>query len=361
MRVELVEREALPAIWETWDALHRADPLATPFTSRGWAEAWLREWAPNARPWVLAVHDANRIVGLAPLAMRGERAVRLLQPLGKEPGDYWDVLAEPGAHAEVGAQVGAFLARNRRAWDAFVVSCFPAGSPTPAALALGGLRIHAREDIPCPTIELPSSFDEYLSSLPRSHRSNLRRHMKRLDAGDVELREITEPDELPEAIERMQNLRLRQWAQAGKEITAQQQGPRFRAFMTDAVRRLVPTGQAVVWEFRRGATQLGVYVNFVDRASFYWYLGGFDPAHARLGLGKIAVGLGIRTSIAAGRRYFDFTRGAEPYKYWYGARDRSVASLVVGHDGARSRLALLAARRLGGNAAAVARSITRER
>jgi CelD/BcsL family acetyltransferase involved in cellulose biosynthesis len=361
MRVELVERDALPAIWGTWDALHRADPLATPFTSRAWAEAWLREWAPDAESWVLAVHDENRIVGLAPLVLRGERALRMLHPLGKEPGDYWDVLAEPGAHAEVGAQVGAYLARKGRAWDAFVVSCFPAGSPTPAALARGGLRIHEREDIPCPTIELPSTFEAYLAMLPRSHRSNLRRHMKRLDTGEIEVREITEPSELPDAIAQMQELRLRQWAHAGKEITAQQQGPQFRAFMTAAVQGLVPAGQAVVWEFRGSSGRLGIYVNFVDAAAFYWYLGGFDPAHARLGLGKIAVGLGIRTSIDAGRARFDFTRGAEPYKYWYGARDHSVASLVVGHTGLRSRAALLAARRLGGSAATLLRAITRQR
>jgi CelD/BcsL family acetyltransferase involved in cellulose biosynthesis len=88
---------------------------------------------------------------------------------------------------------------------------------------------------------------------------------------------------------------------------------------------------------------IGAYLNFFDAEAYNWYLGGFDPAHAALGLGKIAIGHGIRTSIEAGRRRYDFGRGAEDYKYWYGAEDRLLAARVVGSRRLRSRGALRAA------------------
>jgi CelD/BcsL family acetyltransferase involved in cellulose biosynthesis len=356
MRVELLGRDALAAVWRDWEALHRGDPLATPFTSPEWSQAWLRSWAPEARAWVLAVHDGDRAVGIAPLVLRHSRGLRMLQPLGKEPGDYWDILAEPSAREDVTAKIADALEGRRRAWDAFVVSCLPPDSPSPRVFARTSLRIFERPPIPCPSISLPATFDDYLASLPRSRRGNVRRHLRRLDSGEVELRELQDPADLPAAIREFQRLRIRQWEHAGRQLTRQQSSTRFQDFMLEATTRLLPTGQALVWEFRHQSRLIGVYVNFVDANAFYWYLGGFDPDLARLGLGKIAVAVGIRSSILAGRRYFDFTRGDEPYKYWYGAHDRHVASLVVGHRGLRSRLALTAARRASGPAGRIARS-----
>ena len=102
-----------------------------------------------------------------------------------------------------------------------------------------------------------------------------------------------------------------------------------------------PAGLAVVWEFRVAGKDVGAWFHLVDDRTFYWYLGGFDPAQSGLGLGKISILEGIRSSIAAGRRYFDFTRGQEPFKYQYGATDRCSPDLVVGRP-VRSRAALRA-------------------
>ena len=121
---------------------------------------------------------------------------------------------------------------------------------------------------------------------------------------------------------------------------------RFGDFMLEVTSALVPAGLALVWELRHRGAVAGVYVNLVDERAFYWYLGGFDPALASLGVGKIVIGASIRESIAVGRRYYDFTRGPEAYKYWYGSADRQAGALVLGHGGARSRAALVAARAL---------------
>jgi CelD/BcsL family acetyltransferase involved in cellulose biosynthesis len=344
LRAEVVPAAALHHLWEAWAALHRDDPLATPFTAPGWARAWLMRWAPAARPFVIVVRDGERIVGLAPLALSRRGRARSLEMLGKEPGDYWDILAQPNRREDVVTAVGREIIRRRNEWDAFVVSCLPHGSITHEVLALCGLRLLERPPIPCPAVELPTSFEAYLAQLPARRRSNLRKHLRRLDDGVVELREVRDAAALPEAVSEFQRLRIGQWDRAGKTLTAQQADIRFRDFMVDAWLELVPQGQALVWEFWVDGRRVGIYVNLVDARAFYWYLGGFDPSAAPLGLGKIAVGHGIRSSIHAGRRWFDFTRGAEPYKYWYGSEDRMSPSLVIGHGGVRSRTALAAAR-----------------
>ena len=103
---------------------------------------------------------------------------------------------------------------------------------------------------------------------------------------------------------------------------------------------LVPAGRAQVWEFVRHEEVVGSFINFCDSRAFYQYLGGYAPEHRRLAIGKTATALGIRSSIEAGRSCYDFLRGNEPYKYWYGAFDRLSPSVVLtGDSGARSLLA----------------------
>jgi CelD/BcsL family acetyltransferase involved in cellulose biosynthesis len=102
---------------------------------------------------------------------------------------------------------------------------------------------------------------------------------------------------------------------------------------------LVPAGLALVWEFVRDGEVVGSFINFCDARAFYQYLGGFEPELGQLAIGKVATAEGIRSSIAAGRSYYDFTRGSEPYKYWYGAVDRLSPTVVLTGERVRSRLA----------------------
>jgi CelD/BcsL family acetyltransferase involved in cellulose biosynthesis len=342
MRVDLIAGSEWEAALADWGRLYSADPTATPFSSPGWARAWMRQWSQAPEPWLLRVRDdAQRVVGLAAFVLQRRGGVRILSMLGKEPGDYWDVLAEPAQREAVVAAVARELGRRRGAWDVCLVNCMPHGSPTPQALAAGaGLNMHALAPIACPSVELPDSFDAYLDTLPSRRRRNLRRHLRRLDEGDVELHDVRDPARLPELVAQWQELRRTQWAHQGKAISRRHLSPRFGGFMLEALNELLPSGTAVVWEFRHAGETVGVYFNFVDERAFYWYLGGIRPDALSLGIGKIAIGHGIRSSIASDRRVYDFTRGDDEYKYWYGAKTIHVARLVVGHGGARSRLAL---------------------
>ncbi|MDQ6673113.1 MAG: GNAT family N-acetyltransferase [Chloroflexota bacterium] len=344
MDVELVAAADLDAVWRDWERLFRADELATPFNSPGWGRAWLEHWSPDAEPWLMRVRDGDRIAGIAPLALRRDLPARVLTMIGKDPGDYWDVIAAPEDRERVALSVGAELARLANRWDAGILNCFPPGSGTLDRFASAGLRIFRRAPVTSPRIELPESFEAYLSGLPSSRRQNLRRHLRRLDNGEVSLREINDRAEVSEVMQRWRALRSLQWQGRGRRISASHEKDHFHRFMLDAVTRLLDTDQAVVWEFSWKERIVGVYVNFADERSFYWYLGGFDPDCAQLGLGKIAIGAGIRASIAAGRRVFDFTRGEDAYKYWYGATDRHLASVIIGHPAVRSRLAMAAAK-----------------
>jgi CelD/BcsL family acetyltransferase involved in cellulose biosynthesis len=344
MEVELVSERDLDAAFRDWEMLFRVDDLATPFASPAWGRAWLEYWAPDAEPWLMRVHHGGRVAGVAPFALRRGRRARMLSMVGKEPGDYWDVIAAPADRESVAMAVGAELARRGTSWDAAVISCLPPESRTLEAFDLAGLRMIRRPPVASPAIALPDTFEAYLASLPRSHRSNLRRHLRRLDQREVVLREVTDAAEVPAVMRAWRELRSRQWKMMNRQLNPEHQADRFNSFMVEATKQLIDEQLTVLWEFSHDSRIAGIYLNFADAHRFYWYLGGFDPDLSALGLGKIAIGASLRASIEAGRRLYDFTRGDDAYKYWYGARDRMLASVVIGHGRARSRLALCAAR-----------------
>ena len=273
-------------------------------------------------------------MGLAALRSQRVLGLRVLRVNG-EPGDYWEVLARPECRPEVEAAVARELQARQRDWDALVISRLPEGSSTADAVARAGLRVAHRSATPCPGMTLPESFDAYLSTLPTARRTNLRRRLRNLDNGELELR-VPPVADFPVVIDRWQALRTRQWAAMGKKLMPEHTKQRFRDFLVDATTELVPAGLALVWEFRHNDEVVGSFINFCDGGTFYQFLGAFAPEHGRLAIGKVATAEGIRSSIAAGRTYYDFARGDEDYKYWYGASDRFSAKVLFTGERARS-------------------------
>jgi CelD/BcsL family acetyltransferase involved in cellulose biosynthesis len=337
MQAELREGDIHDLVPE-WTELFRGDDRATPFQAPAWVYAWWRHWTWRARPWVLTVRHEGRLVGLLALCRQRVGGLRVLRTNG-EPGDYCDMLAVPELRERVAAVIAAELRAHARDWDALILSQLPPGSTTAMAAERAGLRASHRGEIACPGLALPDTFDAYLSSLSKSRRGNLRRHLRRLDDGDVELRERGLED-LAGTIERWQAMRAREWQALGKPLNPAHTTAKFRSLLVDALSGLIPDGLAQVWEFHHDGELVGSFVNFCDERTFYHYLGAFEPEKRSLGIGKIATAEAIRRSIAHGRSYYDFTRGREPYKYWFGAADRQSGTVVL--RGARPRSLVVA-------------------
>lgn len=336
MEVEL-HQDDLDDLLPEWAELFAQDDRATPFQSAAWARAWARRCAGAARPWIVAVRDAGRLVGLLPLWRERVCGLALLSVSG-EPADYCDLVALPDVREEVEDATARYVLRLRGQWDALILGQLIPSSGLADAMERAGLRSTHRSGARCPGIPLPDSFDAYLATLPSSRRTNLRRRLRNLDEGELRLR-VPSVEALPDVIDRWQSLRIRQWSAMGKRLTAIQTERRFRDLLVDVATDLVPAGLAVVWEFVRDDEVVGSFVNFCDSRAFYQYIGAFAPELGSLAIGKVATAEGIRSSIASGRSYYDFTRGDEEYKYWYGAVDQISPTVVYSSGRPRSVVA----------------------
>lgn len=68
---------------------------------------------------------------------------------------------------------------------------------------------------------------------------------------------------------------------------------------------------------------IGVLYGFARNGTMHFYLSGFDPEWERYSPGSLLIHYSIEYARSAGDRYFDFLRGPEPYKYRWGAVDRT--------------------------------------
>jgi CelD/BcsL family acetyltransferase involved in cellulose biosynthesis len=80
---------------------------------------------------------------------------------------------------------------------------------------------------------------------------------------------------------------------------------------------------------RDGARVVGVVLGFRLGGWFGAYQSGWDPAYASASIGSVLIARAVREVGAAGGHTFDFLRGAEPYKYRFGAVDRVDERVLV--------------------------------
>jgi CelD/BcsL family acetyltransferase involved in cellulose biosynthesis len=320
-----------------WNSLLARDPTATPFSSFQWAHAWCRHWSEGASPWVLEAREGDRLVGLAAFVLHRRGRLRLLRGLGVGVGNYWDILAAPDDRENVQVAIGGWLCDRDSDWDALFVDKLPEESTTVAALRSAGLRTGWRAESSSPRIELPATFEDYLAGLSKNRRGKLRRNLRALDSGEMAVSEVRDPDHLRQAIDRWQALRIAWWAGREQPLQPEHASDRFLAFTQEVIPALLAAGHAAVWEVRYRDELLGITINFLDDATFYYWLWGFDVRFEELRPGHTLIAYCIRWSIDTGRRYFDFMIGDEPYKYDYAPAQRSVRAVAIGNSRLRSR------------------------
>src|SRR3989304_5453286 len=114
----------------------------------------------------------------------------------REICDYMDFVAAAGEEEAVVSAVLRSL--GEEPWEELVLWAVPEGSPTLRALQSAapgfGLRVNIESEDVCPQLELPATWDEYLASLDKKDRHELRRKLRKLSqGGTVILEAIGEP------------------------------------------------------------------------------------------------------------------------------------------------------------------------
>jgi CelD/BcsL family acetyltransferase involved in cellulose biosynthesis len=256
---------------------------------------------------------------MLPLYVYREGALRKLLPLGIGVSDYGDALLD-GEHAQSAARcLLAHLARTAERWEVCDLQPLP---PTSAVLTaeVPGFAEERLELAPCPVLQLPGSAADLDATLPKRMRQNLRYYRRRAKRQGALRCEAARPESLPALLETFYVLHGARWEQRGlKGVLADDA---VRAFHGEAAAALLAQGVLRLLALRLEDRVVAMLYGFAAKGCFYHYLGGFDPELRQLGLGTLVIGHAVMRSIDEGLKEFDFLRGREPYKYYWGAIDR---------------------------------------
>jgi len=317
MQARLIRRaneldELAPAWWALW----RKCPNSTPFQSPGWLLPWWQTFAPGELLSV-AVISEDRLLALAALYI--EAATARLLPLGTGISDYVDVLIDPDFQSRAGDALLRALSAQAD-WKSIELNELMPGASALALCASAGTRMCDEPSSACPVLDLAAAPDGQAPRLPARKQEHLALARNRaMRKGPVEFISMDEvaPGALFAALVELHRARWQKRNEPGVLSD-----PRVIAFHRAAIPRLNAEGVVRLHALRIADKLAAVYYGFADRGRAYDYLTGFDPALSFESPGTLLLGHVIAESWRVGAREFHFLRGAEKYKYTWGAVDR---------------------------------------
>jgi CelD/BcsL family acetyltransferase involved in cellulose biosynthesis len=325
--VKIEVHDSLEAVGpEAWDALHATLRLRSPFLAWTWQRGWMDVLGEGRRLELRRVVDAGgRLAGLLPLVEVAPGQCMLVG--GADVSDYLDVLARAGEERDVWAALLESRATARATWTLHAV---PEASPTvtalPALAAAVGLEATAPVEERCPVAALPESWDAFLASLPKKHRHELGRKLRRFEreVPDARIVWATTPADVEARLDHF--VALHRASRVGK---AKFMDARMERFFRRVITALAARGEARLAFLDAATGPLAAFVTLEWDDTVGLYNSGFDPQRAALSPGLVLLAGVVRDAIERGRRRFDFLRGEERYKYEFGPHPEAVHAVTI--------------------------------
>jgi CelD/BcsL family acetyltransferase involved in cellulose biosynthesis len=316
---EIAALDALEALRPPWSALCDRSPRATPFQRPEWLIPWWRAFQPG-EPWVLAVRREDQLVALAPFLTYGQGDRKAVAFCGGGVSDYCDVITDQGCEDAATVALLAHLAARRERWETGDFEPVPEGSPLLHVPPPAGFEAATEPRDVCPGLDLPGRVEDLREVVPTRQLSNLRKYRRKAgELGKLLLRTL-DGGGREELLETVLRFYLERRRELGHPLPLDDEP--LRAFHREAAAGFDGRGALGLYALELDGRPIAALYGFREKETFACYMQGFDAARAPLSPGVLGLGAVIEDLIGRGVRRVDFLRGREPYKYWWGARDR---------------------------------------
>lgn len=165
-----------------------------------------------------------------------------------------------------------------------------------------------------PYIELPDSWEEYLGSLERKHRKELKRKIRRLE--EKESFYQCKPETVRQDFEEFVRLHRLSDPQKSKFMSE-----KMKEFFWEVKMTNFPGWQSHLCFLKMEGKVVAGVMTFESEDEVWLYNSGYDPEYSYYSVGLLLKSYKIKKAIEEGKKRYDFLRGKERYKYELGARD----------------------------------------
>lgn len=332
---------ALSEIRPAWQSLEQSTH-ASIFTSWDWLNAWWTHYGQNKNLHILVIKIDEQVAFILPFQVitqytLGVLAIEHWLNLGSKSsagcdylGAVFDSTLQLSDH-ELQLIFDAIQdkkpARSILHFNETGTSAFPN-----KVQAINFLEKHRRvyQDEPtyCPAIQLPDSWDEYLGSLSRNFRSQIRRDLKKFEANDeLNISVHRSPEDMPAKVNELKRLNTQRIAQLGQVSSFQSDN--LAPFIAEATEHLASSQHCTFYQLHHNEKSIGIILLIHNKQAQYYYLGGFDEEYKKHSPINILFIHAIKAAIDNGDIEFNLLKGQEPYKYRWQAIDDVNENLTI--------------------------------
>ena len=289
-----------------------------------WLQAWWTEFGNGARLNIVSIRRHGEIVGLAPLQIKGNRASFIG---GTNVCDYLDFIVAAGREQVFFNALLDHLGQQG-------ITQLDLGLLRPDSTVHTGLAnlaenrgckvISGNEDISL-ELELPATWENYLSMLKGKQRHEVKRKFRRLhEAGHTNFRIVEDPNEISDQLPTFLNLFKLSSDEKAYFMTDQMVG-----FFQAMAMAMAETSILKLYILDLNTVPVAVSMCFDFNNTLHLYNSGFDPRYRALSVGLLCKVLTLKDAIEKGRQKYDFLKGAETYKYRLGAGEVPLSSCRI--------------------------------
>lgn len=311
-------------IEQEWLKLLPTCATNTPFQTLQWQRLWWETFASGRELLLQRFQGEDGLHGLAPLVRNGDE---MTLAGDTDVSDYQDFLVAQGQESVFYSALAQAL--SRETWQTLRVNSIPQESPTlshlPGLLVKRGHAVEVEKEDVVPGLALPATWDEYVAGLDKKDRHELRRKLRRLEEAGTFRFYLAGPDsDLGRDMDDFFLLLKASSPDKDDFLTPQREGF-FRA-MAAETRRL---GIFKLFFMEMNGERVAAAICFDYASRRFLYNSGYKLEFGYYSVGLLLKALCIQQAIQERLTYFDFMRGAEPYKYHLGGQDRTLYRLVA--------------------------------
>ena len=284
-----------------WDTL---------FVLPSWLEVWWQTFGSRTQLYLRAVRQRKKIIGIAPLLVK-EKTASIIGSV--DVCDYLDFIVTPGMEKEFFNILLDDLGQKG-------ISQLDLKPVRPDSTVLANLVAVAKqrqyevlyqEEGVSVELDLPSTWDEYLTMLTKKQRHEVKRKLRRLwEADNVNYRCVKVSQDVRSFLDTF--LKLFSLSQEDKA--------NFMTTQMESFFRSLAEAMAKIGLLRAGILEVdelpvAMILGFDYNNVMYLYNSAYDPNYSYLSVGLLPKVLCIKESIQRGNKKWDFLKGVERYKY----------------------------------------------
>lgn len=329
MKIDCIsDIDALEKIKDNWEKIYSRDAKATVFSSYAWMSAWIKK---NKDPWcVLSFKDEaeDTYSAFLVLGCKGQK----IYMGGNRMADYTNFLCLPEIE-EIAVKSFAQYILKKMKWLTleFRDVLDPRLKIFANVFRNNKCDVSIEKDIVCPYIELPPDWQTYLDKvISKKIRKKIKRCNKKALNGDFRFEYINDKNYV-EQIDIVHSIWEKRWFDNGDN------GKRQRKEIFRSCYLMKKLWSVVIYY---GQTPVAGNLCFIEgkNKTLSAYISGYEDEYKKYSLGTVTETLAIKYAIENKYEIYDFLRGGESYKYWYGAKNKYNYKLYVERKNLKSLL-----------------------